>query len=62
MNIFERGYAWAMNGLMEGSVTPPEIEANVEKARDFNDYDDFDRGAEQALKNWRARYDHTGNR
>lgn len=43
------GHAWAKKELAKGR-TPEDVQTNVECSKDFGDYDDFDRGIEDALK------------
>ena len=49
---FHQGYDWAAGRLLRGFSTAHVLE-NTERARDMGDYDDFDRGAEAAVRDWR---------
>lgn len=51
---FERGYTYAQQCIGKGPEAVEELDQQIDTAREFNSYDDFDRGAEKALKEHRG--------
>lgn len=47
---FDAGYDWVISVSKSGGKSIAEIEQHIQEAKDFDDYTDFDRGAEEAVK------------
>lgn len=49
----KRGYAWAAVKLLKGD-SPNNVISYVNSAKDFNAYTEFDRGIEDAVRDFKA--------
>lgn len=54
---YENGYALGVLAAAHGKDKVNELKGFIDTAREFGDFDDFDRGAEQALKDKGVLYD-----
>ena len=53
---YKGGYVFATTELCrQGKIAEKKIDAAIECSLHFNDYDDFDKGCEAALKYWRTK-------
>lgn len=48
---WQNGYDYAAGALLRGTA-PHEVAAYTESARDFDTYDEFDAGVDEALRDW----------
>lgn len=52
LNAYGRGYNWSA-GILLSTGDHHKVLNYVEEAKLFNDYNDFDKGAEQAVRDYR---------
>lgn len=48
---YQNGYRTASDFIKRGKTD--ELEHYIKKSKDFDEYDDFDRGAEQAIRDYK---------
>jgi hypothetical protein len=49
---YQRGYAYAAALVLKNPKSLESVEAHVDTARTFGDHSDFDRGAEDAIRDF----------